>query len=256
VLGLSTGSSFILPTADGYKIHFVVLGQIHAIPGIYDGSARSNETGLLCDYTSYAMVYAKNSGNALDSNMVWLKTQNDAASLNSVRHTFPTLQDRRALTDAAEANPLYVNVTGVLYLGIATALLLALLGTLFFSWLNAAGRLTNFAVLRALGMAPRQIAAVLLWEQGGIYVAALALGLALGSFLLIFVKQALVFTDIVTAATSRSLVYILPAQLVAPIWLIAGLLGTLVVICAVALALMARLVARPSLGQILRLNED
>ena len=254
--GLTTGSSFILPTTDGYKIHFVVLGQIHAIPGIYDGSYRFSEFGILCDYTSYATAYAKNSGNTLEPNMVWLKTQDDAASLNSVRHAFPTLQDRRALIDAAEANPLYVNVTGVLYLGIATTLLLALPGTLFLSWLNASGRLTNFAVLRALGMAPRQIATVLLWEQGGMYIAALVLGLALGGFLLLFVKQALVFTDIITAASSKNAVYILPARLVAPTWLIVGLLGTLVMVCGIALALMARLVARPSLGQILRLNED
>ncbi len=255
--GISPGSSFILPTADGYNIHFVVLGQIHAIPGIYDGSYRVSESGMLCDYTSYATVYAKNSGNTLDPNMVWLKTHDDANSLNSVRHAFPSLQDRRALIDTAEVNPLYVNVTGVLYLGIATALLLALLGTLFFSWLNAAGRLTNFAVLRALGMAPRQIAAVLFWEQGGIYMAALMLGLALGGFLLIFVKQALVFTDIITAeSTNTTSFYTLPVQLIAPIGLIVGLLGALVVICGMALALMARLVARPSLGQILRLNED
>lgn len=254
--GFTTGSSFILPTSDGYKIHFVVLGQIHAIPGIYDGSYRFSEFGMLCDYTSYATVYKKNSGNTLEPNMVWLKTQDDAASLNSVRHTFPTLQDRRALLAAAEANPLYVNVTGVLYLGIATALLLALLGTLFFSWLNTSGRLTNFAVLRALGMASRQIATVLLWEQGGIYIAALVLGLALGGFLLLFVNQALVFTDIVTAESSRSAIYILPVQFIAPVWLIIGLLGALMVVCGIALALMARLVARPSLGQILRLNED
>jgi ABC-type antimicrobial peptide transport system permease subunit len=251
------GSSFILPTPDGYSIHAVVVGQVHALPGVYDNNgAGPTGLGLLCDYQSYAMVYTKNSGNTLDPNFVWLKTGSDAASLNSVGHAYPKLQDRRALITSDQTNPLYINVVGVLDLGIATALLLALVGVLFFAWLNASGRLTNFSVLRALGMAPRQIAAVLLWEQGGIYVLALVLGLTLGLFLLTFVGPALVFTDIVTALTSRTAIYSLPVQLVTPLWLIAGVLGALVLICGVALGLMARLVSRPSLGQILRLNED
>lgn len=254
---LSVGSSFILPTADGYTMHAVVVAQIHAIPGVYDTDpAQSGTVGVLCDYQSYAAVYTKNSGNTLDPSFVWLQTGSDNASLNSVRHAYPSLQDRRALIASDEASPLYVNIVGVLDLSIATALLLALIGVLFFAWLNAANRLTNFSVLRALGMAPRQIAAILLWEQGGSYIFALILGLGLGLFLLTFVGPALVFTDVLTSFISRNQIYTLPVQNVVPIGLIAGLLGALVVICGLALALMARLVARPSLGQILRLNED
>jgi ABC-type antimicrobial peptide transport system permease subunit len=253
----SVGSSFILPTSDGYSMHAVVVGLVHALPGTYDSNgAFPTEVGLLCDYQSYAAVYAKNSSNTLDPNFVWLKTGSDSASLNSVHQAYPTLQDRHALIASDQANPLYINVIGVLDLSIATALLLALIGVLFLAWLNASGRLTNFSVLRALGMVPRQIAAVLLWEQGSIYVLAFVLGLVLGLFLLTFVGPALIFTDIVTAQTSRTSIYFLPVQLITPIWLIAGVLGVLILICGVALVLMARLVSRPSLGQILRLNED
>lgn len=253
---LSVGSSFILPASDGYSIHYVVAGIVHYIPGVYDSSSDLITYGMLCDYQSYASVYRQNSGSALDPNFVWLKTNSDNASLSSVRAAFPDLQDRYAQLASAEADPLYVNVDGMLYLGIATALLLALLGTLFFSWLNASGRLTNFAVLRALGMPPRQIAAVLLWEQGWIYVFAVVLGLGLGLFLMTFVGPALIFTDVVTALSSKASIYTLPIQLVVPAWLVIGLLGALVVICTVALALMARLVSRPSMSQTLRLNED
>ena len=253
----SVGSSFILTTSDGYSINAVVVGQVHALPGIYDTNGGvPTGAGLLCDYQSYAAVYNKNSGNTLDPNFVWLKTDSDAASLNSVRQAYPTLQDRRTLVTSDQTHPLYINVIGVLDLSIATALLLASIGVLFLAWLNASGRLTNFSVLRALGMVPREIAAVLLWEQGSIYLLALALGLTLGLFLLTFVSPALVFTDIVTAVTSRTSIYSLPVQLIVPVWLIASVLGTLAVICGVALVLMARLISRPSLGQILRLNED
>lgn len=253
---LSIGSSFLQTTPDGYTMHFIVAGQIHYIPGVNDGSVRAGTDGFLCDYQSYASVYTQNSGNALTPNTVWLQTRSDTASLNSVRHAFPTLQDRRALIASNQGNPLYVNIVGVLDLGLVTALLLAALGVLFFSWLNTMERLTNFSVLRALGMAPRQVAAVFLWEQGGIYVAALALGLALGLFIQTFVGPALVFTDVVISLSSKNGIYLLPVQLITPVWLIGGLLGALVLVCAIALALMTRLVARPSLGQILRLNED
>ncbi|HXR66657.1 MAG TPA: FtsX-like permease family protein [Ktedonobacteraceae bacterium] len=61
-------------------------------------------------------------------------------------------------------------------LGTATALLLALLGNLVASWLNARSRLVNFAALRALGTTPRQIASTLAWEQVVVYSAAMLLG--------------------------------------------------------------------------------
>lgn len=253
---LSIGSSFLQTTSDGYTMRFIVAGQVHYIPGVDDGSARANTDGFLCDYQSYASVYAQNSSTAFAPNTVWLKTGSDDASLNSVRHAYPTLQDRRALIASNEGNPLYVNVVGVLDLGIAAALLLAVLGVLFFSWLNVQERLTSFSVLRALGMGPRQIAAVLLWEQGGIYAAALVVGLALGLFIQTFIAPALVFSDVVNSFNSDSGIFLLPVQLITPLWLIGGLLGALILICVVSLVLMARVIARPSLGQILRLNED
>ncbi len=57
-----------------------------------------------------------------------------------------------------------------------------MIGTLLSSWLNASNRLTNFAVLRALGMATRQVSAVLLWEQGFVYILAFLLGTGLGGY--------------------------------------------------------------------------
>src|SRR5262249_9530375 len=146
----SVGSSFILPTPDGYSINAFVVAQVHALPGVYDTNGGGpTGAGMLCDYQSYSAIYTKNSnGSTIDPNFVWLKTGSDAASLNSVRHAYPTLQDRRALVTSDQTNPLYVNIIGVLDLSIATALLLALIGVLFLAWLNASGRLTNFSVLR------------------------------------------------------------------------------------------------------------
>ena len=150
-----------------------------------------------------------------------------------------------------QGDPLHINVIGALGSGVATALLLALVGTLFSAWLNASGRLTNFAVLRALGMAPRQIAAVLLWEIGSICAAALVLGVGLGCILIPLAGQVFFITDFVGGINPGA-----PAQLAIPVLQLACTLAAIVSICVITLVLMARLVSRPSLSQTLRLNED
>jgi hypothetical protein len=247
-MDLSIGATFILPTVDGYSTHFIVVGRVHDIPGVYDAPGAF---GLLFDYQSYSSVYAKDTGGTLAPNYVWLSTRSDATSLASVRHAFPRLQDRRAIISTMQTDPLHINVLNMLGIGVATALLLALVGTLFSAWLNATGRLTNFAVLRALGMAPRHIASVLLWELGSICIAALVLGIGLGYFLTLLIRPVLFITDFIGNINNAT-----PIQIVLPQFQLAIVLGAVVVICIVTLVLMARLVSRPSLGQTLRLNED
>lgn len=248
-LGLSIGSSFILPGSDGFNMHFIVAGRVHSIPGVYDNTFNNS---LIVDYESYAIVHTKDSGGGtLSPNYVWLQTGSDAASLASVRQAYPILQDRRAILYSLQSDALHINIVGLLDAGVATALLLALAGTLFSAWLNASNRLTSFAILRALGMAPSKIAAVLLWELGIICATALALGIGLGYLLTTLVRPVLYLTDFIENITNGT-----PAQVVIPSLQFAITLGIIICICVVALALMARLVSRPSLHQTLRLNED
>src|SRR5207237_3091212 len=128
-------------------------------------------------------------------NHIWLRTNTDAASLARLRNVLPALNDRHQVIATIQNDPNSLGVIGVLYIGIGTALVLALVGTLILSWLNAANRLTSFAVARALGMAPRQVAAVLLWEQGFIYILAVLLGIGLFAMLTVFVAPAVALTD-------------------------------------------------------------
>ena len=137
------------------------------------------------------------------------------------------------------------------------------MGNLIASWLSAHNRLTGFAVLRALGTPPRQIASVLTWEQGIIYTTAIALGVIFGFLLSALAVPVLVFTSVgsngANSDISSGAFYI--AQSVPPIQVIVPLsvgiaLVALIVICVIALGMMIRVVARPSIGQTLRLNED
>ncbi len=257
-LHLTQGEQFSLPINDSGtpQAHFIALAQISYIPGLYDTPlAPDQSVGLLVDYQSYAAVYAKESGTTLSPNFVWLRTHADAASLASLRHALPNLQDRRILTTDNQENSVHLDIIGVLVIGVGAALILALIGTLLSSWLDASNRRTNFAVARAIGMAPRQIAAVLLWEQGFIYVLAFLLGTGMGAMLTIFAAPIVSLLDL--AGPVHGNLYDVPSvQSIIPYPQLTLLLGGLGIICLVALLLMARIVSRPSISQILRLNED
>ncbi len=259
-LHLTQGMRFTLPanSAQSGHITYIALAQVNYIPGVYDTPTQAwSGMGLLVDYQNYIVVKARAtgvSGSTLAPNYIWLRTSDDAASLARLRNILPNLNDRNLTIATVQNDPNYLGVVGELYIGVAAALILALVGTLMLSWLNASNRLTNFAVARSLGMAPRQIAALLLWEQGFVYLLALLLGLALGTVLLIFVAP---IVGTLPVGSGLDIGFnIPPIQVVVPYTQIVLVLGILALICLAALLLMARIVSRPSLSQTLRLNED
>jgi ABC-type antimicrobial peptide transport system permease subunit len=259
-LHLTQGIQFTLPadSSENSHINYIALARINYVPGVYDTPTLTGSgMGLIVDYQNYVAVKARVTGGtatALSPNRIWLRTNDDATSLARLRNILPDLNDRNQLIATIQNNPDYLSIIGVMYIGVGAAFVLALVGTLILSWLNASNRLTNFAVARALGMAPRQIAAVLLWEQSLVYILALFLGLSLGTMLTMFVAPTVGNLPI---GSGLDLPFDIPAiQVVIPYLQLLLLLGVLMIICLVALLLMARIVSRPSLGQTLRLNED
>ncbi|GCE12913.1 ABC transporter permease [Tengunoibacter tsumagoiensis] len=258
-LHLAPGSHFTLPADDNgdTQIQFVAVAEVPYLPGIYDTPlAPYRGIGMLTDYTSYATVIAKQSQTTLIPNQLLLKTKSDAASLAHLRSLFPGLQDRRQQTVTNQESSVHLDIIGVLIIAIVAALLLALVGTLLNSWLSASIRITSFSVLRALGMRPRQIATVLLWEQGFIYAVAILLGLGLSAMLSLFASPIVTLLDLTRPATRENLYDVPPISVTIPWFQLALLFGTVTIICLCALFFMAHLVSRPRLGQILRLNED
>jgi ABC-type lipoprotein release transport system permease subunit len=256
---LTPGASFTMFMNDTntVQVTFIALAEVAYIPSTYDTPANpESDISLIVDYQSYATIYAKESGMALSPNTVWLRTSDESSSLAQIRRMFPDLQDRRMLTTFNQDNSTHLDIIGALAIGVAAALLLALIGTLLSSWLNASNRLTSFAIMRALGMAPRQVAALLLWEQVSVYMLAFLLGTALGALLIIFVTPAITLLDLSGPSSLYNPYDVPPAQAAVPYLQFSPLLGGLVIICLVALLLMARIISRPIPGQRLRLNED
>jgi putative ABC transport system permease protein len=274
----SNATSFSLNFTYG-SVPFIAIAEIQYIPTVDDRSSSTSSGGsvpnggIMVDYPSFAAIYGydfKDSSASLPLNAVWLRTRDDAVSLAAVRKTLgkgelqlSPLNDRRAIIESLYHEPLYLDLIGVLALGAATVLLLALVGNLIASWLSARSRLANFAVLRALGAAPPQIASTLTWEQCIIYSTSILLGILFGAIFSALVVPRLIFTSVGLSDTSSDLTnsqfYV--GQSVPPIQIIISpmlviVLAVLVVICVVVLGMMIRVVSRPSISQTLRLNED
>nr|BBH95760.1 hypothetical protein KTA_39590 [Thermogemmatispora argillosa] len=283
-LHLSNGSSLVLtvtvtPGSPPIETSFVVVGQVQAIPTVLSspqGNA-ANEVpagGVLVDYQTYAAVFegpALAAGSdLLPLNYVWLRTSEDAPALLRLRSLLTNSDveltqvfDRRALLEELRYEPLYLDLLGILTCGVISALVLAFVGNLLASWQSTRSRLLQFAVLRALGSSRRQLAAVLAWEQGLIYLGAIVLGTFFGFVLAWLVVPALIFTGAPSSGPgsdpSGTALYVsqrVPAvQLVFPPALLALLAG-LVMICLLALVITVSLVTRLTVARTLRLNED
>jgi len=280
-LHLHIGSTFTVATGVAVDLHCLVIGEMEHIPTINDseGAGIAGDTpppgGVLLDFQTYASIYQQDSarsglGGVLPINYFWLRTRDDPATLAHIRATIDTLRfdpnpyyDRRALTAAFSTDPFYLNLAGILTFGTVTALLLALLGNLLVSLLSTRARLTSFVVLRALGTSPRQLGNVLLWEQVIVYATSLLLGLVFGTLFSATMIPNLTLSSIpasgplagFTPGQFYALQHVLPAQPVIPLSL-GIILLTLIAICIIALGMMIRTISRPSMSQVLRLNED
>lgn len=281
---LHIGSSFRVKLANTAlsTLQFTIVGTISHVPTVNDRFTPTTGTGtdflqfgsMLFDYQSFTAVYsldAKGAKTLLGPptppgiNTVWLHTKQDAASLANIRTALnqatlalDSIADRAALLSALATDPLYLILSSILSIGVVTVLALAFIGDMIASWLSARMRLTNFAVLRALGTTPRQIASVLTWEQAIIYVSGLLLGALLGLLLSLTVVPALTFTDLnvdlstgqfYAAQSAVSTPVVIPTSL--PLAIVA-----LILVFSLALWMMVRVVSQPSLSQTLRLNED
>ncbi|GAC1384021.1 MAG: hypothetical protein NVSMB33_12260 [Ktedonobacteraceae bacterium] len=271
-LHLSSNAHFSISDLNG-SVNCLAIAEVQHLPTVVD-STEANDTGdyipsggVLVDYASYATIATKFNNTFIPTTNVWLKTRSDSTSLDKARNALvngpyhlDNLSDRRAIIASLNKDPLYIALLGMLTIGAVTALLLALVGNLIASWQSARSRLTNFAVLRALGSDQRQIASVLLWEQAIVYTTSIVLGMIFGVFLSALALPTLVFTGAGNGSQiSNGQFYVIqsvpPIQVVVPLslWLA---LGILIIVCMVALGMMVRIVSRPSIGQTLRLNED
>lgn len=281
-LGLHVGSTFTIATSlKNNTLPCKVLGIVQHIPTVNDNNPPASQQvppvgGVLLDFHTYDAVYqatAKSIGlsfGPLPVNYIWLRTSSNPTLLANVRSHLSTSDyaltnayDRRAIVASMRSDPLYINLAGTLLLGTIIALALAVVGDLLASLLNVRTRLTSFVVLRALGTSPSQLTGVLLWEQALIYISAFMLGTVIGALLCFTLIPNLLLTSIpvggflnsLSADAAYAIQTSIPMRLVVPLSLSITFL-VLLLTCTIALGLMIRTIAHPTIGQQLRVNED
>ncbi|GCE13067.1 FtsX-like permease family protein [Tengunoibacter tsumagoiensis] len=262
---------------------FFIIDSVSHIPsfdaldaGNIDNSTHST---ILVDYQTYNQQYGKavsllsKDHSYLPAertlNYVWLRAKPGAnlglLHKDLLKHLTPEtpLADRAQFISVLQHDPLYLALRGILLIGTFTPLFLALFGSLLTSWIVATGRLSSFALLRALGSAPGQLAGVLSWEQSIVYIIIFALGILAGALLSYMAMPALILTSVIAfngtnIAVSNGvnlqsdlppLQFVLSPSLG---YLLGGILG----ISILTLLLIVYLVSRPSMSQTLRLNVD
>jgi ABC-type lipoprotein release transport system permease subunit len=272
-LRLTPGARFTVqpPGYSNQSMTLLAVARTHLLPNVYDsfqGGGFNGNGGLLVDYQSYATVYYNDlasSGNdpTIIPNTAWLATHDDTAALASARKALgsgdlalTSLRDYHQNIDNQRNNPLQIDLANTLLIGAATALLLALIGIWSGSWLNARSRVVNFAVLRALGTTPNQLRSMLVWEQVIVYITGAVLGLVLGVVLSLSALPLLIFAELATVGNFQNVPDVPPARVIVPGVTLSLAIGALILICFLALILTMSALARLSLGQTLRLNED
>jgi ABC-type antimicrobial peptide transport system permease subunit len=118
----------------------------------------------------------------------WLATQPDrsaavAAALGAAPIEAASVVDRTAVESGLVADPLGLGVIGILGLGSLAALVFAAIGYLVSVSVSTTERLGELALLKALGLAPRQLLSWLSVENVALLVVGLSVGVLLGLLL-------------------------------------------------------------------------
>ena len=261
---LKVGDRFQVTLADiGYKPTSAVVGAIISnFPTLYPDNAPGgflvfNAHDLTTTITSNAPP-----GTVIGANEFWLRTAGPLANDHNLMRTLDeqhfhfsinAAQSYREAVAQAEANPVNGGMRGLLLLGALAAALLAILGTLAQAIVAARQRSRQFAVLRTLGMATRQLGATLLSEQLVVYLFGLLGGTLLGLILLSATVPYLQFSDaLVDPSTVGVPGYLLRINGLTT----AAFYGALLLAFLLALLITARFAARIGLAKTLRIGED
>jgi hypothetical protein len=157
--------------------------------------------------------------------------------------------DRVDRAESLLSDPVALGTVAALSLGFVAAAVFAVVGFSVSAVVSARERITEFALLRAVGLSARQLAAWLTVEHGVLVIISLVFGSAIGLLLAWLILPLISITQDATTAV--------PEVIVAYPWVtIVWLELSLIVVLSVVVAVLARALRRLGLGSLLRLGED
>ncbi len=262
-LALRVGDRFSLQLYETIfsSTSFVVGRIVQEFPTLYPTHSEGGFIVVnLADYFNAVQPSLANGATPAGPNEFWLKTSADPAQRSALLQALhksdlnvDTVLDLRQAEIATESNPIGTGIRGLLVVGAITAALLAVLGSMIQALLATRQRATQFAILRTLGTARRQLAGLLLSEQVVVYLFGLVGGSLLGLLLTTATLPYLQFSDTLVDPSRIGVPpYVLVLNPTGMLSFYTALLGAF----ALALLIAARYAATIGLGQALRLGED
>jgi hypothetical protein len=247
--GLETGDFLILELGNAPPQRSQVVGVVDRFPTV-----DPDQPLIVADLPTVSAISATATDAVSEPNEWWLHVAagSDAELAQAVRAepiTSPFVLDLEERTRSLETDPLALGVIGALTLGFLAAALFAAIGFAVSAAVSTRERLAEFAVLRALGLSPRQLGGWLAGEHlllvGVSLLSGTGVGLLLGWLVLPF------------ATMRRDPGPVVPPPEISVPWSsIALLLAGVVVVVLDTVAALVAVLRRVGLGSTLRLGED
>ncbi len=242
------GGSITL-TLNGRQLPVQVAGVIGALPGTAAG-----RQGILVDTRTLSAARLVAAGEIYPVSDWWIATNDRGAgpaatALKSNPNLADSFVDWQALRSAKRDDPLGSGLQGALFLGFLAAFAFAAIGFAVNAAVSARERMTEFALMRALGISSRQVFGLLGVEQTFLVTLGVLGGIALGVAVSRLVIPHIVLTAQATAVS--------PPVILSTPWLWIAVLAVAVMAALGAIVgVLAASLRRGGLGATLRIGED
>jgi hypothetical protein len=226
-----------------------IIGSVAAFP-----TTDPAKPAAVMDLPSLSFLRYQLDGEVADADAWWLsvddlKAPSVADALDSAPFSSRAVSSRIDRSEALRTDPVALGVLGGLSLGFVSAALFATIGFVVSAAVSARERLTEFALLRALGLSPGQLSTWLSLENGILVLISLVGGTGLGLLMAWVALPYITVTQDASAAVPPVLVTI-PWRSILVLEVVTVLaLGFIVL-------LLGTLLRRIGLGSALRLGED
>jgi ABC-type antimicrobial peptide transport system permease subunit len=242
------GDTVSLDIADQRR-QVTITGAVDSFPTL-----DPSQPAVIVDFPTLLIQQYEFNGRILDPEEWWLATGSGqsnavASTLQQPPYSSPKIATRSDRDLTLRTDPVALGIIGALSLGFVAAGLFAAIGFAVSSAVSARERLTEFALLRALGLSTRQLSSWLTLENGLLVFFSMASGTVLGLLLAFFILPLVSLTQ-AAVQTVPDIIVVIPWRS------ILILEATSLVALAAVVLILATMLRRIGLGSSLRLGEE
>jgi hypothetical protein len=236
-------------TIYGVPRTIVVTGSLRALPG-----TDPDEPTVLMDLATLSLLRFEGNDAVEPVEEWWLAVDDGSREATAAALARPPFDSDAVLSTFERerllaTDPVALGIIGALAIGFVAAGLFAVVGFIVSAAVSARERITEFALLRALGLSAGQLSVWLSLENAALALVSLGTGSLLG---LVIAWVVLPFITVTQAAATP-----FPPVLVAVPWTaIAGLVAVALVALAASVVVLAWLLRRIGLASVIRMSED